>query len=129
MYGIGLEYLSQSEQQCDILSLSRHIPILPTLMYLIIKCADKLQATVGDLNLKETTVSEDGLWMTTVCINAETLNFHHEDDCTYTLIHIPKQVKTKSHQQIFKLIIEENVSFVLKPSTSILFSRQHITHW
>ena len=63
-----------------------------------------------------------------MCINAETLNFHHEDDCTYTLLHILKQVKATPRQLIFKMGMEKNVSFVLKPSTSIIFSGQCITH-
>ena len=66
--------------------------------------------------------------MTTMCVNAETLEYHHEDDCTYTFLHIPRQRESTPHHLIFQLGIECNVSFDLNPSTSILFSAQYINH-
>ena len=62
--------------------------------------------------------------MTTMCVNAEIMDFHIEDDCTYTFLHIPKQKESTPHHLIFQLGVECNISFMLYPCTSILFSAQ-----
>ena len=66
--------------------------------------------------------------MTKICVIAETLEYHHEDNYTYTLLHIPRQRESTPHHLIFQLGIECNVRFTINPSTSILFLAQYITH-
>ena len=66
-----------------------------------------------------------------MCIDAETAEFHTENDCTYTLIHVPKQEKTNRKCKYFlsfKLSTDINVSFPLNKGTSVMFSGQYLTH-
>ena len=126
-----LEELSQEEQRIGISSIARRIPIIRRLISPIIQAAYELQSNVGDINLKETSSGDTGLWMTTMCANAETKDFHHENDCTYTIIHVPKMAVNNGRQPyhfVCKLKDTFNVSFHLKPFTTIMFSGQCLTH-
>ena len=129
--GLCLEELSQMEMQCGIANLSNYIPLLPKLISPIIDVAFNLQQSQGDILLKEITGSKDGLWQTSMCVNAETQQFHTECDCTYTLIHVSQQVRKNNPAEYyfnFNLMKERTFSIQMKASTSILFSGQHITH-
>ena len=66
-----------------------------------------------------------------MCVNAATEEYHIENDCTYTLIHVPNQkrhAKSSKYYFSFKLSEETNICFQLKPVTSLIFSGQFITH-
>ena len=49
-----------------------------------------------DLNFKKQQMGNNGLWQSSICVNAVTKLFHIEKDITYTLITVPKQKKVKS---------------------------------
>ena len=66
--GICLEELSAMEMQMGINELQKYIPLLPKLISPFIATAFRLQNKIGDINLKKTTVSKDGLWQTCMCI-------------------------------------------------------------
>ena len=117
--------LIQMEMQCGIANLSNYIPLLPRLISPIIDIAFNLQQSQGYILLKEITGSKDGLWQTSMCVNAETQQFHTECDCTYTLIHVSQQVRKNNPAEYyfnFNLMKERTFSIQMKAGTSILFS-------
>ena len=119
------------EMQMGINQLQKYIPILPQLISPLIATAFRLQNELRDINLQQTSASNNGLWQTCFCINAETAEFHTENDYTYTLIHVPKQVKNYRqchHFFSFKLSTDINVSFPLNKGTSVMFSGLYLTH-
>ena len=129
--GLCIEELSVMEMQMGINQLQKYIPILPQLISPLIAIAFRLQNELGDINLQQTSASNNGLWQTCFCINAETAEFHTENDCTYTLIHVPKQEKTNRKCKYFfsfKLSTDINVSFSLNKGTSVMFSGLYLTH-
>ena len=129
--GICLEEISQMEIQLGIDELKTYIPILPKLISPFLSTANHLQNVIGDINIKKTSASEDGIWQTCMCVNTETQQFHTEMDCAYTLIHVPNQHKLNTqriHYFSFQLSNEMNISFDLKAGTSLMFSGQCITH-
>ena len=90
-----------------------------------------MQNDLSDINFKEITGSKEGLWQTSMCVNAETNDYHIESDCTYTMIHVPKQVRKQPKRKFqfnFKFSNDVMYSISLNTGTSILFSGQYITH-
>ena len=66
-----------------------------------------------------------------MCVNAETQKYHIECDCTYTLIHVPQQVrKCTAPKYHFNFMLTKDIkySIPLNAGTSILFSGKYITH-
>ena len=66
-----------------------------------------------------------------MCVNAETQQYHIECDCTYTMIHVPQQVRNKTSSRYhfnFKFSNDVTYGIPLNAGTSVLFSGQYITH-
>ena len=66
-------------------ALKSYIRNIPRLISPVIDTAYEMQQDHGDVNLKAMNSKESGIWMCTIALNAQTSNFHSEDDCTYTL--------------------------------------------
>ena len=129
--GLGVTELSQMGLQCGITELQRHITNLPSLISPIIGIAQTQQKVKGDINLKEISSSKDGLWQINMCVNAETTQYHIERDCTYTIIHVPQQVKcndNSKHHFMFKKADDMNIAIPIQIGTTILFTSQFLTH-
>ena len=129
--GLCIEEVSQMELQLCMKQLSLHLPILNKLLSPVVSIANKMQADIGTINLKETTASDEGIWQTCMCVNAQTTEFHTEMDCTYTLIHVPNQHVTENNSEyhfMFQLSTSVNVSIHMKPGLSFMFSGQFLTH-
>ena len=97
----------------------------------MIATAFRLQNKLRDINLQKTLASNNGLWQTCMCINAETADFHTENDCTYTMIHVPKQEKNYcqcQHFFSFKLSTDISIIFPLNKGTTVMFSGLYLTH-
>ena len=129
--GLCIEELSQMEMQLSVKQLSIHLPILHKLLSPVVSIANEMQSDIGTINLKETTASDEGIWQTCMCINAQTIEFHTEMDCTYTLIHVPDQDVSENNSEyhfMFQLSTLTNVSIHMKPGLSFMFSGQFLTH-
>ena len=117
---------------CNIMG--RLLPNIRSVISPVIDTAFEIQNEVGDINLQPVSSSKNGCWQTSVCINAQTSDFHIEKDCTYTLISIPRQEYFKSTTKkdafnfIFKLSKTEMVNIELVPSLSFIFSGLFLTH-
>ena len=100
----------------------------------VINTAFEMQSEHGDVNLKATKTKQSGIWMSTVALNAQTLKFHSEQDCTYTIVKVPCQSKVinkyANHQHMFLLKINEQKTIALPfiHNISFFFSPTFITH-
>ena len=117
---------------CDgVNTLERIIPRIRNAISPLIGCAHKLQKEYGDINIRETASASLGIWKTAIAVNAYTQQLHYEDDCTYTIIHVPNQEgsdwKNRYHFQ-FHLDEKLNIAFVLNPSLTIMFAAPLLTH-
>ena len=92
--GICIEELSQMELQTGIRHIEKMIPIISSLTSPIINTAYNMQNEIGDINLKQMSASNDGLWMIQMCIDAYTSDFHCEEECVYKLLQVPNQVQS-----------------------------------
>ena len=110
------------------------IPNIKTIIAPVLDTSFEMQSLVKDINLKEGYASKDGCWQTSLCVNATTEEFHNEDDCTYTLITIPRQINIEDNKTcnryhfLFNLTGKKNLNLPLYPGVSFLFSGAFLTH-
>ena len=112
--------------EAGIDGLARIIPQVRQFIAPLINVANEKQIDNGDINLKETGSYQDGLWQSSISVNARTNEFHTENDSTYTVITIPKQEANEKAEAdysfFFKVQDKENVSIKLTEGLTFLFS-------
>ena len=87
-----------------------------------------LQDEHGNIGMKCTTTGR-GIWSTCFSVNATTGLFHNEDDCTYTVISVPSQLKSVNRYKFLFQLNERNIIGVeLNPNLSFIFSGILLTH-
>ena len=77
------------------------IAVIPNLMQYIaltLNVVYDIQGFVGGLNIAKILLIDYGLWQTSISINAQIKSFHTENNCTYTVIHVPKQAAVKNNK-------------------------------
>ena len=130
----NLEELCANDLSFAISSLSKVFPTVRNVISPILKTCFELQSTNGKLkNFEKTRSYNDGLWQSALCINAQTKVFHTENDCTYTVISVPKQSKTTSPANIeynflFKIQDRQILGINMLPGVSFMFSGKYMTH-
>ena len=80
--------------------------------------------------------SQNGVWQSCTCVNAETEVFHTEQDCTYTVVSIPNQSKeivkevSKDHNYHFLFKVRDKclIGIPLEAGVTFLFSGNLLTH-
>lgn len=93
--------------------------------------AYKLQSIVGNINIEKLSVTNEGIWQSSLSVNAVTKGMYTEDDVTYTTISIPlQQIKSiaRKYHSIFQLNNKCIVSLPLIDGTTLLFSGKLLTH-
>ena len=128
----AIECICSHELGVAMDSLSGRLHNLRDLISPILDVAYSEQKHKGYINLKKVQSSDHGCWQTQVCVNASTEKFHTEKDCTYTLIHVPKQKKSSDVNQqyrfVFQLMKHMNICITLRYGVSFIFSGQFLTH-
>ena len=77
------------------------------------------------------TTSHDCIWMSTVAINGHTKILYCEDDCTYTVVYVPRQIRReKIGAYYFQIALNQrsDVSIILYENTTMIFSGLTLTH-
>ena len=112
----------------------RVLPKITQIISPIVSTAYEMQASKKDINIKEGYASKSGCWQTSICVNATTGKFHSENDCTYTLISVPKQTTTTKEGNIynyhflFSLTSKKKLNIPLYPGISFVFSAAFLSH-
>ena len=91
-----LEKMCCRELQIAVNGISKLIPNIRKYLAPTITAAHSLQSKYGDCKLEQMHCSTEGLWQGSVGVNASTSELHCENDCTYTLISVPKQEKVNN---------------------------------
>ena len=103
------EYLDKMccrELQLAVQSISKLIPNIRKYIAPTITAAHTLQSEYGDCKLEQMWCSKEGLWQASVGVNASTSELHCENDCTYTLISVPRQQKVNNKYPEYNFIFE-----------------------
>ena len=126
-----IDELVAKEMSYGIQNLSCHLPLVSDLISPLLNVTYKKQAGSGNVNFKKVPVSASGLWKITVAIDAQSKTLHTEDECTYTMIHVPQQEcpeKAAFHHLQFALNEKNNIAIPLLENTTLMFSAQFLTH-
>lgn len=97
----------------------------------VLKIADKLQSSIGDIKLKATEYSKFGIWKSVFCVNAETEELHNEDDCSYTVITVPKQkamIKKREYKFSFAFNDAHSIAIRMNEPLTFMFSGKFLMH-
>ena len=129
--GIAIEELMNRELMEGIKLLGTIVPSISEYIAPIFKVANDLQCTKGDINIKASTGSEHGIWKSVFCVNAVTEELHNEDDCSYTVVTVPKQCSMQS-KRYYNFLLQVNDSksifFQINEPISYLWSGKFLVH-
>ena len=99
----------------------------------VLNVTHDLQKSIGDYNFKKVTVSESGMWYSSVSLSCQTTYLHTEDDCTYTVITVPKQEDNEHNNPeynfIFHLKKGQTIGLKMDTGLTILFFGKYLTQW
>jgi hypothetical protein len=115
------EKLCANEVARSVNDLCKIMPNIRSVISPVIETSFNLQRLESkSLNLKQTSAITEGCWQTSICIDAETKEFHTEHVCTYTLISIPDQNIKKNipnpieYNFLFNLTTKQSINVPLK---------------
>ena len=97
----------------------------------VLKVANDLQSTIGSIKLKETEYSNFSIWKSVFCVNTETTQLHTEDDCSYTVITVPKQkamIKKREYKFMFALNDAHSIAIRMNEPLTFMFSGKCLLH-
>ena len=127
------EQFAADEIGRSVKDLCTFLPNITSILSPVIQIAFDTQSIDNkDLNLKETLSSNEGCFQSSICVNAETKEYHVEHDCTYTLITVPNQNKPKEslveYDFLFKLTGKQTINIPLKSGVTFMFSGLFLNH-
>ena len=119
------------KQGIDILSSLQPAMSFKECISPVLNVAKKLQESIGDIKLKESSYSDYGIWKSVMCVNAETEEMHSEDDCSYTVITVPRQDAMKNKREyrfMFQLNNQECFAVRMNQPITFMFSGKFLLH-
>ena len=119
------------KQGIDILSSVQPSMSLKQCVSPVLHVAKQLQSCKGDIRLKESSYADYGIWKSVLCVNAVTQEMHSEDDCSYTVITVPRQeaiIKKRSYKFMFKLNGQETIAVPMNQPITFMFSGKFMVH-
>ena len=111
--------------------LSSMIPNINKFVSSIIDAGYDNQKIVGSNDLKLLPIKDSGCWNMYICCNAQTKEFHSENDVGYTLISVPNQnipSFKKTPTFLFKLNEKKVIGLELTNEISFLYSGLFLEH-
>ena len=127
-----LEEMAGAELQSAVNDMKKVLPNVTNFIAPTLNTAFQIQNVIGNYNMNKVSISECGLWQSSICINAETTQLHTENDCTYTVITVPKQdiikESTDEYTFLFDLKKGETVGVKMVYGISFMFSGKYLTH-
>ena len=114
-----------------ICNVGRILPNFKECIAPVLKVACDLQDVHGDINIKRNSYFEYGIWKSVVSVNSQTKQLHTENDCSYSVITVPKQnaMKKKRHYNfMYKLNGNECITLPMNDAMSFIFSGKFLIH-
>ena len=124
----SFEHLLAQDIKHGVQSLISILPKIQEYIAPTLNIAYNLQKEIGDCNLKETAVSEVGLWQSSICVDCQTSSLHTENDCTYTIITTPNQDKNTAPIFLFEIQKGFTIGLQMDPGLSFMFSGKYLYH-
>ena len=95
------------------------------------KVTNELQASIGDIKLKETGYFKYGIWKSVFCVNAVTKDLHNENDCSQTVSTVLKQraiLKKREYKFTFAINNDDYIAIHLNQPLTFMFSEHFLLH-
>ena len=132
---LNFEKICSDQLESSLGQLEAIFPNISNIICPILNVVNQIETNTVDLNLKKQQTGHNGLWQSSICVNAVTKLFHIERDVTYTLITVPKQKTVKSGCKKtretffqFKLNNDNCIAIPMINQTSFIFSGTMLTH-
>ena len=132
---LRFEKVCSDQLESSLGQLESTFPNISNIICPILNIVNQIETNTIDLNFKKQQTGDNGLWQSSICVNAVTKLFHIERDVTYTLITVPKQKKVKSGCKknretffLFKLNNDNCIAIPMIDQTSFIFSGTMLTH-
>ena len=91
-------------------TIAKRIPNLSKVTQAVVDVAYSMHSA-GGVNLKDTAIDADGVWVATVAVNGNTRILHSKEDCMYTMIYVPRQCpKAKIGAYRFQLALGPSIT-------------------
>ena len=119
---------SANEVKTVVKDLGGIIPNVHRLISQVVDVAYNMQATCGSVNLQRVETTSSGLWQSKVCINVSTDKWHTENDCSYTLVSMPKQEYKPNYVFFFQLNSKKQIGIPIVAGVSFMSSMKLLTH-
>ena len=100
-----LENKVAMEMKQSNVSFCKYVGNITHLLSPIINEALNSKSDWGDIGIVKVKTSDSGLWQSQICIDASTSIGHAENECTYTVISMQKQVGIFSRKKRKKLYV------------------------
>ena len=127
-----LEEMAGSELQSAVINMKSVLPNVQEFISPTLETAFEIQKKIGDINMNEISISECGMWQSAICINAQTTELHTENDCTYTVITVPKQnnkhESSDNYTFLFELKKGTTIGLKMSYGTNFMFSGKFLSH-
>ena len=98
---------------------------LSKLVYLVLDPELDMQAMYGIVGSKKMGTISNGMWQSSMCVNAKTSVLHTEEDYTYTFCKAPSQIsndiKDRDYQRIFFIQVSETEIIAIPFAINLLF--------
>ena len=132
---LRFEKVCSDQLESSLGQLESTFPNISNIICPILNIVNQIETNTIELNFKKQQTGDNGLWQSSICVNAVTKLFHIERDVTYTLITVPKQKKVKSGCKknsetffLFKLNNDNCIAIPMIDQTSFMFSGTMLTH-
>ena len=123
-----MEILIANDLKKSVLTVVHVIPNIKDYIAPTLNVIFNLQKDVGNLNMKETAVSNDGMWQSSLCINFQKTDLHTENYCTYTVIAVPNQKERSLPTFIIELKKGYTIGLKMDPGMTFMFSEKYLFH-
>ena len=97
----------------------------------VIAAGARLQLVQESNVIKETKYTEYGIWKTVFCANATTESLHKENDCSYTVIHVPlrkEKYKKTQYRFLFNFNPDQSLELMMDQNLTFMFSGFLLMH-
>ena len=127
-----MEDLSTQELAMGIKYLSAIIPNVKKYIAPTLNAIHRLQDDIGDININEVQGTKSELWTTSICDTCQTTNFHTENDCTYTVVTVPKQEKNSTcnpeYNFLFDLKMGQTIGIKMEHGVTCMYTGRYLMH-
>ena len=127
-----LEEMAACELISAVNGMSKIIHNIKNFIAPTLNVAYQSQKVLGEFNMRKVSISECGMWQSSICINGQTTTVHTENDCSYTVITVPEQDIEENPVDDYIFLFEikkgETIGINMCHGISFFFAGKYLSH-